>query len=128
MISREQWLLVEPILDGVLGLPPEDVPPYLDRLCAGKLELRREVERLLDASREAGNRMRFLDSPAGDMAAHLLANSKFLPASTGGVEEGWVVGPYSVIRQLGQGGMGSSIWLTTHGWSGTWRSSFSLRG
>jgi TolB-like protein/tetratricopeptide (TPR) repeat protein len=106
VISRECWLLVEPILDGALGLPPDDVPPYLDRICAGEPEVRLEVERLLDARREVDHRMRFLDSLAGDMAAHLLAGSKSPSDSTDGLEEGQAVGPYRIVRRLGHGGMG----------------------
>ncbi len=69
---------------------------YLDRACAGDVALRAEVEALLEASAQAGS---FLESPA--------------PAPLATVDEpvsermGTVIGPYKLLQQLGEGGMGT---------------------
>src|SRR5262245_36533969 len=68
---------------------------YLDQACAGDAELRRRVEKLLDAHARAGN---FLESVA--------------PGSVATLEEslseraGNVIGPYKLLEQIGEGGMG----------------------
>ena len=63
---------------------------YLDQACAGDAELRRRVEKLLDAHARAGN---FLESVA--------------PGSVATLEEslseraGNVIGPYKLLEQIG---------------------------
>jgi serine/threonine-protein kinase len=70
---------------------------FLDRVC-GEAELRRRVERLLALVPEASD---FLEAPAPmptATAAHV---------SRPGVEEpGTVIGPYKLMEQIGEGGMG----------------------
>jgi WD40 repeat protein/serine/threonine protein kinase len=68
---------------------------YLDRVCAGRPDLRREVEALLAAHAE-GNP---LDRPPADLSR------------TGACEPpaerpGTVIGPYKLMEQIGEGGMG----------------------
>jgi serine/threonine protein kinase/Flp pilus assembly protein TadD len=69
---------------------------YLDVACASDPELRARVERLLDAQSKVS---RFLEAPA--------------PAWIGTVDEppvterpGTVIGPYKLLEQIGEGGMG----------------------
>ncbi len=71
---------------------------YLDGACAGDAGLRAEVESLLEASARAGS---FLGSPAP------------APPRVAAVEEpphaerpGTVIGPYKLLEQIGEGGMG----------------------
>ena len=73
---------------------------YLDVACASDLELRERVERLLAAQSKVG---RFLEAPA--------------PALIGTVEEspaterpGTAIGPYKLLEQIGEGGMGT-VWM-----------------
>ncbi len=68
---------------------------FLDEACATDPGLRAEVERLLSAHARVGD---FIGSPAVP-----------LPASWADTE-GWTgrrVGPYSIVRELGRGGMGA---------------------
>ena len=69
---------------------------FLDRACGGDGDLRRQVEALLDAHFRAGQ---FLESPA--------PNPKMTvdpaPLSEG---PGTVIGPYKLLEQIGEGGMG----------------------
>jgi WD40 repeat protein/serine/threonine protein kinase len=71
---------------------------YLDQACAGSPDLRRRVEKMLAAQAQAGS---FLEQPA------------HAPAATATVDEppiaerpGAVVGPYKLMEQIGEGGMG----------------------
>jgi len=72
---------------------PADRVAYLARACAGNGELRRDIERLLQAHERAGN---FLGQNPG------LATIDH-PASEG---PGTVFGPYKLLEQIGEGGFG----------------------
>ncbi len=88
-----RWRQIDALFDAVLELPPEDRAAFLDAHTADDPSLRQELEALLAAFDEADA---FLEQPAG------------APAPT--VEptlEGRRVGPYRIVRQIGQGGMGT---------------------
>jgi probable HAF family extracellular repeat protein len=75
---------------------PHDRAAYLDRACASDPDLRARVETLLAAHGRAGG---FLESPAVVPTADL--------DSRGPVEGvGTVIGPYTLMEPLGEGGMG----------------------
>ncbi len=69
---------------------------YLDRVCAGRPALRAEVEALLEANAQAGS---FLESPA----PHLATTDEAPPAAE---RPSTVIGPYKLLEQVGEGGMG----------------------
>jgi serine/threonine protein kinase/tetratricopeptide (TPR) repeat protein len=68
---------------------------YLDAECAGNEALRREVQDLLDHHDQMGV---FLDSPAPALAATTEEPLTERP--------GAVIGPYKLMEQIGEGGMG----------------------
>jgi WD40 repeat protein/serine/threonine protein kinase len=91
---------------------------YLDKACAGAPEMRKEVEALLEACVDGGNSPRTV--------APLLEPTAFSPvrqnaADVGPTEEekpifieeqrveavGTCIGPYKLVQQLGEGGMGA---------------------
>src|SRR4051794_29532821 len=74
---------------------PEARSSYLDKVCSDA-GLRRHVERLLDLDARAGG---FLASPAA--APTITAGSSRLPEGPG-----TVIGPYRLMEQIGEGGMG----------------------
>src|SRR5262245_52279947 len=73
----------------------QDRARYLDAVCGGSLELRRRVERLLRAVSDAGS---FLEAPAQNPSPTVDQPSVESP--------GTVIGPYKLLEQIGEGGMG----------------------
>ena len=75
---------------------PEARAAYLDEACGSDLDLRRRVERLLGAQSKMGS---FLDSPAA-------GPTMTLPSDQALEGPGTVIGPYKLLEQIGEGGMG----------------------
>src|SRR6476660_9684553 len=80
--------------------PGPDRAAYLDVGCGGDAALRAEVEALLAVSARAGG---FLESAVTDAERTI----DLRPAA--GVS-GTVIGPYKLVEQIGEGGMGS-VWM-----------------
>ena len=71
---------------------------FLDRSCGHNLALRAEVEALLDANQRSGD---LLDLPEN----HAVTADAPMPESPGAV-----IGPYKLLQQIGEGGMGV-VWM-----------------
>ena len=103
-MSRERWLLLEPLIDAVLDLAPDRRPAFYDEVAATDPELRAELERLVERSGEddalfstaAAERLALLfdGTPAPSLTADVLSQ---LQSSLGAV--------YTLERELGGGGM-----------------------
>lgn len=83
------WPDIEAIFTAAVERPPKDRARLLDERCAGRPDVRAEVESLLAAHDRAGD---FLDSPA--------AGADFDPDLTGRT-----VGPFRLLAPVGRGGM-----------------------
>jgi serine/threonine protein kinase/tetratricopeptide (TPR) repeat protein len=72
-------------------------PAFLDRACAGQPDLRRRVEVLLEAHREAGT------------AADRAGSDQPTTGDDGPPYKrpGTIIGPYKLLQQIGEGGMGT---------------------
>src|ERR1043165_6330272 len=68
----------------------------LESACSGDVELRCVVAKMLDALPNAGG---FLESPAEAVAVAEIEPRRELP--------GAVIGPYTLLEQIGEGGMGT---------------------
>src|SRR6266545_3568718 len=100
----------ELFLHAVGQLPPEEWDGYVAAACGGDAELAQQVGHLLQVHREAGS---FLDRPAAAVGA----TGGFAPvpgeeADAISLRErpGTVIGPYKLLQQIGEGGMGV-VWM-----------------
>lgn len=96
-MNPEQWRKVRELLGAVIDKAPAQRAALLDEWCAGDPELRAEVESLLASHESAGD---FIEKPVYAVVPDLLLDPS--PA----IPPGSSLGPYRVVRQLGQGGMG----------------------
>jgi serine/threonine protein kinase/WD40 repeat protein len=89
---------------------PGERQKYLDEACAGDAALHAEVEGLLEAGARAGS---FLASPAAGLPSPLEAQGQGVRAAATVVapafaeRPGTVIGPYKLLQQIGEGGMGT---------------------
>src|SRR6516165_8775335 len=93
------------------ALPIEDAAEraaYLDRACVSESTLRQRVEALLAAFAQAGS---FLQQPAADPQATSDLSHRGPSSGSDPTEEAdMVIGPYKLLEQIGEGGMGT-VWM-----------------
>jgi serine/threonine protein kinase/Tol biopolymer transport system component len=96
-MTPEHWQQVDRLLELALEREPRERPEFLDKQCAGNMQLRQEVEALLKAHEQAGS---FIEAPALEGAAKGFGGHR---------TESWVgqqLGNYKILSMLGAGGMG----------------------
>jgi serine/threonine protein kinase/tetratricopeptide (TPR) repeat protein len=86
-------------LEAVEKHAPAEWPAFLDGACTGQADLRRRVEALLEAHRQAGT----AQHPAAEGAAAV-------PVADSSTSPGAVLGPYKLLQEIGEGGMGT-VWM-----------------
>jgi len=93
----DRWSRVAALFHEARQRRGSDRAAFLDGACGGDSGLRAEVDALLNADTEAGE---FLEDAGPGVASLLLDDMPpAMPAGT-------MIGPYRVVRPLGQGGMG----------------------
>jgi serine/threonine protein kinase len=93
----DRWHAAKAIFQAALERDPGERAAFLDAACAGDEALRAAVDDLLAADATAGD---FLQTPV--WRAEALA-----PAEDDRGLDGQLVGPYRIIRRIGEGGMGA---------------------
>jgi serine/threonine protein kinase len=86
---------------------PAERAAYLDQVCQGDSDLRQQVERLLHAQHQLGS---FLEQPAAGATSDVVSGQWIDPQRATGVTPtegpGSHIGPYKLLQQIGEGGMG----------------------
>ncbi len=98
-MTPERFQLVRDLFDRACDLPAEQRRAFLDRECAGDGELLAQVDRLLANAAQPAS---VLASPAAPFGAALDMAWNAVTRST--PER---IGPYRIVAQIGQGGMGA---------------------
>jgi serine/threonine protein kinase/Tol biopolymer transport system component len=96
-MTPERWQQVKEIFNSAIAYRAEERSLFISRACSGDDELRSEVESLIASHEESGS---FIDKPAFEAAAGLLANEK------AELKCGQTIASYEVISFLSRGGMG----------------------
>src|SRR5258707_7418228 len=97
----------ELFLHAVGKLPPDQWEGYVAEACGEDAELAEQVGRFLKVHLEAGS---FLDRPAaaiGVTGAFTPEPGAQVPAVPLQERPGTVIGPYKLLQQIGEGGMGT---------------------
>ena len=95
-MTPDRWKQVRGIFDRVADAAVEDREGLLSRECGGDAELAADVRSLLASSDAAGA---FLEVPAAEQVALSDAGAEAAAPER--------IGPWRIVRELGQGGMGT---------------------
>ena len=95
MTTPERWRQIEVLYEAALAREGAERTSFLEQACGADPGLRREIESLLEADREAGA---FIETPVADVVGtHRVSNL---------LVAGQQIGPYRIESLLGAGGMG----------------------
>jgi serine/threonine protein kinase/Tfp pilus assembly protein PilF len=96
-MDPERWQQIDQLFHAALGRNGSERAAFLAEACVGDESLRQEVEALLSSHHLA---VSFMETPAGDVAADLLAELHTQ------LKSGTMVNRYKILEILGKGGMG----------------------
>jgi len=98
MSDTDRWLRIKQLFAEVQSIAAAERDAWLEHACAGDAEMVSELRGLLDAQQLTGS---LLDSAAEDVLRRIGEPALRVDAS------GLQIGPYRLVRLIGQGGMGS---------------------
>ena len=96
-MTPERWQQVKEIFNSAITYRADERSLFISQACSGDEELRSEVESLIASHEQSGS---FIDKPAFEAAASLLANEK------AELKSGQTIASYEVISFISRGGMG----------------------
>src|SRR6185503_1053276 len=96
-MDPERWQQIDQLFHSALKCEPAARATFLQQACIADEALRHEVASLVESHEQSD---RFIEAPAADLAAELLAGTEEALAA------GQAVGPYKIVSLLGEGGMG----------------------
>ncbi len=104
-MSTQNWKQVWEIFETAIQLQPRERPAFVQEACGGDAKLRQAVLAMLAADEEADS---LLDQPVGPIGSGGIDDDETLPqAGAQALSRGTKIGPYEILRQIGQGGMGT---------------------
>jgi serine/threonine-protein kinase len=102
-MEPERWQQIERLYHAASKLAADQRAAFLRQECRDDEELRAEVESLLAHQRAAAD---FIESPAFEVAAKLMAEEKTAEQSVDPLAEGAVSSRFRILEKLGSDGMG----------------------
>ena len=97
-MKPERWQQVKELFQQATEMEGTERQAFLDRACGGDTTLRAEVESLLASEGQSAD---FMTRPPQQAAAAVLASDP------DDALEGRALGPYRVVRRVGEGGAGA---------------------
>jgi len=99
---QEQSLFIEALeIDS-----PVEQAAFLDRACAGEAALRQRIERLLQCHQQHDSFLEGAAQPLGATSAQASSAEEAASANAVAERPGSIIGPYKLLEQIGEGGMG----------------------
>jgi len=95
-MTSERWERLQKIFDGAVDLNPDDRARFLDDACGDDPALRRQAESLILATEHSTRKIERVIEDAAELVT----------VEEGASPVGRLIGPYQIIQNLGQGGMG----------------------
>src|SRR6266487_4021719 len=102
-MKPERWRQIEHLYDSALKVVADQRYAFLNEECGEDEDLRKEVESLLSYESSAAE---FIESPAFDVAARLMAKDDITAHKSGSVTAGATLPRFRLLQKLGGGGMG----------------------
>jgi serine/threonine protein kinase len=102
MDPAEHWRRVRDLFEAAIEHPASGLDAWLDRAAAGDQQLRADVRSLIDHHHRSGS---FLVDPLGNRMAEMMSDTRVL-------QPGDRLGSYTIVREVGRGGMGR-VYLAT---------------